>query len=37
LKKVDQEWYENQQILWDIMEDVSKNFVELLVTVNITL
>jgi len=36
-KNIEQEWYENKQILSDMLRDASKNnFIELLVTVNTT-
>ena len=37
-KNIEQEWYENKQILFDMLKDASKNnFIELLVTINTTL
>jgi len=37
-KNIEQEWYENKQILSDMLRDESKNnFIELRVTVNTTL
>jgi len=37
-KDIEQEWYENDKVLYDMMEDVSSNnFVELLGIVNTTL
>jgi len=36
-RNIEQEWYENKQILSDMLRDASKNnFIELLVTVNTT-
>jgi len=36
-RNIEQEWYENKQILSDMLKDASKNnFIELLVTVNTT-
>jgi len=36
-KDIEQEWYKNDQVLYDMMEDVSNNnFVELIVSVNST-
>ncbi|QCE03488.1 hypothetical protein DEO72_LG8g1512 [Vigna unguiculata] len=36
-RNIEQEWYENKQILYDMLRDASKNnFIELLVTVNTT-
>ncbi|QCD87167.1 hypothetical protein DEO72_LG3g1701 [Vigna unguiculata] len=36
-RNIEQEWYENKQILFDMLRDASKNnFIELLVTVNTT-
>jgi len=36
-KDIEQKWYENDKVLYDMMEDASNNFVELLCTVNTTL
>jgi len=37
-RNIEQEWYENKQILFDMLRDASKNnFIDLLVTVNPTL
>ena len=36
-RNIEQEWYENKQILFDMLRDASKNnFIELIVTVNTT-
>jgi len=37
-KNIEEEWYENDQVLYDMMEDASNNnFVELPISVNSTL